>query len=177
MKLETKLSYIAKMAKHREDENWAFRTFLKALDMDDKSLDAIVHRIHDEVSGQIDCTKCGNCCNESRPTLNPDDVKRFAIGLELTETAFRETHLRPVDIDSNEFVFTGIPCQFLDGKRCGHYELRPTACADYPHLHRSGFRGRLMSVVFNYEICPIVYNVYERLKSELWPKKQPIVEW
>lgn len=172
MKIETKLSRIAKMAKKREDENWTFRSFLKSHDMEDKDLDAIVHRIHDEVASQIDCTKCGNCCKEIRPTLDSEDARRFAIGLEMPEAEFVETHLDPVDVANKELMFKGLPCQFLDGKRCSHYELRPTACVDYPHLHKPGFRRRLMNVVFNYETCPIVYNVYEQLKQELWPPER-----
>ncbi len=27
-----------------------------------------------------------------------------------------------------------------------------------------------MSVIENYSICPIVFNVYERLKTEIWRK-------
>ena len=30
------------------------------------------------------------------------------------------------------------------------------------------FRSRLYGVLANYEICPIVFNVFERLKDEVW---------
>lgn len=170
-KIEIDLSRIATMAKTREDENWAFRIFLKSLEMRNSELDAIVHGIQEAVASQIDCTQCGNCCKEIRPTLDAEDVQRFAIGLEMTVDEFSGAHLNPVDIDNNELMFKELPCQFLDGTQCSQYDLRPAACRDFPHLHKSGFRDRLISVVFNYETCPIVYNVYERLKLELWTQE------
>ena len=51
----------AEMAKERDEENWEFRAFLKQYDMAPKEIDAIVHRITDEVTSQIDCIKCANC--------------------------------------------------------------------------------------------------------------------
>jgi hypothetical protein len=68
------LEYIKEMAKERDEENWEFRAFLKQLDMAPKEIDAIVHRIADEVTSQIDCTKCANCCKQIRPILDKDDV-------------------------------------------------------------------------------------------------------
>ncbi|MBW1737720.1 MAG: hypothetical protein JRJ69_09220 [Deltaproteobacteria bacterium] len=51
---------------------------------------------------------------------------------------------------------------------CSHYELRPEACRSFPHLHKEEFVSRLMGVIQNYAVCPIIFNVYERLKNELW---------
>jgi hypothetical protein len=67
MEIETNLKRIEQLAEENEDENWAFRSFLKQLDIGRKDLDAIVHRINDEVSAQIDCTTCGNCCKRIKP--------------------------------------------------------------------------------------------------------------
>ena len=38
----------------------------------------------------------------------------------------------------------------------------------FPHLHKEEFIFRLWGVVENCPICPIVFNVYEQLKDELW---------
>ncbi|MFC1975620.1 hypothetical protein ACFLXQ_04415 [Chloroflexota bacterium] len=78
MVIETDLKYIEAMAAERADENWKFRIFLKQLDMDTQELDAIVHQITDEVSSQIDCTKCANCCKQVRPVLDKDDISGSA---------------------------------------------------------------------------------------------------
>ena len=60
--MEIDLKHIEEMAEERADHNWEFRTFLKQFDIGVKELDAIVHQINEEVSSQIDCTKCANCC-------------------------------------------------------------------------------------------------------------------
>jgi len=50
---------------------------------------------------------------------------------------------------------------------------RPRACRSYPHLHKDHFRSRLIGVSGNYSIRPIVFNVYERLKADLWHPRRP----
>ena len=47
-----------------------------------KEIDAIVREIVAEVTSQIDCTKCANCCHQIRPVLDKDDVSKFALGLK-----------------------------------------------------------------------------------------------
>ena len=61
MEIEKDLKIIESVAREKDDENWEFRSFLKQHDYGIDKLDAIVHRITDEVSAQIDCTQCGNC--------------------------------------------------------------------------------------------------------------------
>lgn len=168
MKIETDLKYIAKIAKQKDDENWEFRSFLKAHDMDDAELDAIVRRLNEQITAQIDCTECGNCCKQSRPTLDTDDVTRFAIGLEMSVEEFQAKHLRPDEDEAGNYEFTGLPCQFLAHNLCTNYEYRPESCMSFPHLHKDGFRRRLFGMMLNYEICPIIFNVYEQLKIQLW---------
>ena len=172
MRVETDLKRIAKMAKKKDDENWAFRSYLKVHDIENDELDKIVHRLNEEISAQIDCTQCGNCCREIRPVLDNQDISRFAISLDMSPKKFREAHVCEDDDGSGDLVFTELPCQFLDGKECSNYAYRPKDCHSYPHLHKPDFRARIWGVINNYEICPIVYNVYERLKVELWPKKR-----
>ena len=56
---------------------------------------------------------------------------------------------------------------FLNDNKCTQYDSRPVNCALYPHLHKKDFVFRLIGVVNNYSICPIVFNVYEALKNKL----------
>ena len=42
----------------------------------------------------------------------------------------------------------------------------------YPHLQKEDFVFRLAQAVSNCSICPIAFNVYERLKAELWHRPQ-----
>lgn len=168
MKIETDLERIALLGEERDDENWDFRAFLKQLDIDQRELDAIVHRINDEVSAQIDCTTCGNCCKQIKPVLDMPDVSEFASGLNIPVSKIQVNYLEPDPERPSHFYFNALPCPFLKDNRCTNYDYRPQDCRSYPHLHKDGFLFRLMGVIGNYSICPIVFNVYERLKEELW---------
>ena len=167
MKIEKDLKTIERIAKEKEEENWDFRAFLKQLDMEMDELDSIVHRINDEVSAQIDCTECGNCCKQVRPSLDEEDISRFAFGLKISGDELREEYLAQDSDEPSKHLFNALPCPFLADNMCTNYECRPKACSSYPHLHKDKFVTRLWGVVENYAICPIVFNVYERLKNEL----------
>lgn len=60
--IELNLKKIGKFGEQRLDENLEFRTVLKGQDPDE--IDRIVHQLNWNISSQIDCTKCGNCCKE-----------------------------------------------------------------------------------------------------------------
>ncbi len=167
MKLQTDPKIVAKLAEELEDENWSFRTFLKNSDLGIKKLDAIVHAHYEEVSEQIDCLACGNCCREALPSLKASDIARLAAGMKLPKAEVIERFLVPGE-EKNTFTFNKMPCPLLSGKRCTVYESRPDTCRSYPHLHKKEFVFRLFQVVANCSICPIVFNVFERLKDELW---------
>ena len=64
-------------------------------------------------------------------------------------------------------MFARTPCPLLDGTRCSCYKDRPKDCRSYPHLHEKEMTTRLLGVLGNAEVCPIVYNVLENLKAEL----------
>jgi Fe-S-cluster containining protein len=166
--IEIDLRRIEEMGKERAEENWEFRTFLKQLEMDTGELDAIVHQITAEVSSQIDCTKCANCCKQVRPVLDKGDVSEFALGLKMSVPELKGKYLKLHEDSPSKYEFNELPCPFLKDDRCSNYECRPKDCRSYPHLHKDELVFRLWGVVENYSICPIVFNVYERLKAELW---------
>ena len=169
MKIETDLKKIKETAQEKEDENWEFRSFLKGYDIEVEELDSIVHRLFELVSMEIDCTTCGNCCKEVSPALDQEDIEILAHGLGTSIDQFRQQFLVENDKNFSEgLIFNKKPCPFLKGNLCSHYELRPEACRSFPHLHKEEFVSRLINVIQNYAVCPIVFNVYERLKKELW---------
>ena len=173
MKLQTDPKVVAKLAEEREDQNWRFRSFLKGVDLDIEELDAIVHRHYEAVSSQIDCCACGNCCREMLPVLLTSDVARLAVGLNLSEAQTIDRFL--VSEDQKEtLTFNKKPCPLLSGNRCTAYASRPDDCRSFPHLNKEGFVFRLIQAVENYSICPIVFNVFERLKTELWCKSDDV---
>ena len=94
MGIEIDLKRIEERGKERAEENWEFRTFLKQLEMETGELDAIVHQITAEVSSQIDCTKCANCCKQVRPVLDKDDISEFALGLKMSVPELEGKYLK-----------------------------------------------------------------------------------
>jgi len=158
MELIIDIKEIEKLAAEREEENWQFRTFLKGLAIEE--LDTLVHRIYEEVASQIDCQACGNCCKNMRPALDQKDMKRLASHFSMSRDEFKAEYL--VKDSEGEFVVRKKPCPFLSGNLCSVYQDRPEACRSYPHLHKKELVFRLMGVVSNCSVCPIVFNVYER---------------
>ena len=165
MKLETDLARIKGLAKKRDDQNWEFRTFLKWHD-GPIEIDSLVHDLYRKISSEIDCKQCANCCREIQPVLNEEDVRLFSEGLGLSVDKFTAQYLAPVK-NSSELRFNKKPCPFLKENLCGNYEHRPEDCRSYPHLHKDRFVSRLMGMFWNCSVCPIVFNVLERLKREV----------
>ncbi|MCF8142773.1 MAG: YkgJ family cysteine cluster protein [Deltaproteobacteria bacterium] len=174
MKLQTNPKVVARLAAEHEEDNWGFRSFLKGVDLEIEELDAIVHRHYEAVSSRIDCCACGNCCREILPLLGASDVARLASGLDISETEMIDRFLVREEED-HTFTFSKRPCPFLSGNRCTAYEFRPDDCRSFPHLHKSEFVSRLIQVVQNCAICPIVFNVFERLKDEF--RREPDIVW
>ena len=167
MNIETNPERVKELASQKEDKNWDFRTFLKGIDLSTEELDAIVDRHYHEVSQHIDCCACGNCCKTLLPDLSPDDMEHLAGALGLSRDDLIKQHLTRAE-ERRQYTFKSTPCPFLSENRCTVYDARPDACRSYPHLHKKGFVHRLIGVVQNCSICPIVFNVLERLKEDLW---------
>ena len=166
MELQTDPKVVAQLAAEREDANWRFRKFLKGVDLESEELDAIVHRHYEHVARQIDCCACANCCREMLPTLDDADVHRLAMGLGTEPGEIVARHL--TRDEDGDLTFNRRPCPMLSGNCCSVYEHRPDNCRSYPHLQKERFVFRLMQVVTNCSVCPIVFNVFERLKDEIW---------
>jgi len=157
---------IRRYAESMEDDNWRFRTFVKhRLVMPDDELDRVVQETTEAVSSHIDCTKCANCCRTMQVVVDAADADRLAKRLNMTAAAFAKRHMK-FDEHSDGYL-SSIPCPFLKENACTVYEDRPKACRDFPYLHASGFRTRMIMMIENTGICPIVYNTCERLKSTL----------
>ena len=171
MDIETDIERIKLLAEANEDENWRFRAYLKGSDLPIAALDRLVWRHLDEVAQQIDCCACANCCRVMSPQLSARDVKRLADHIGIQKAQLINDYLKPSD-EKGKYALAQIPCRFLHGQRCGVYDVRPDDCRSFPHLQKREFRSRLMDVIENCSICPIVYNVFERLKLELWGRRR-----
>lgn len=162
--MELDLDRIKQLSKKREEENFAFRSFLKI--QDSKKVDGIVHDIHNEINAQIDCTKCGNCCGELRPWVDDDDIERLANIDKIPKGEYIEKFVEKNESEGDRYL-KSMPCKYFDGKKCSIYPDRPGECRDYPFTHKDEFTSRLFGVIDDYVICPIVFNLYERLKREM----------
>ena len=168
MKIITDIDRIKQLSEQNDDDNWKFRSFLKMVDLDMDEVDAIVHRHYEDVASQIDCCACANCCRTMVPILSRADIVRMASALNMSEDEVVRDYLKPAE-ERGSFTFRSAPCPLLEGNRCTIYEARPENCRGYPHIQKDEFLTRLIGVIENCSVCPIVFNVYERLKAESWP--------
>jgi hypothetical protein len=163
--LELNLEKISRLSKSKADENYRFRSFLKMQDSD--KIDRIVHRLHREISEQIDCTLCGNCCNELSPLLSDAEIDRLVRIDSISKEEFIQKFVESDPVEGDNFL-KGNPCKYLCEKKCTIYSDRPEDCKSYPHTHKKGFNTRTLGMIGNYGICPIVFNIFERLKVEMY---------
>jgi Fe-S-cluster containining protein len=160
--LETNLSKIKRLAEVREDENYRFRSFLKGKDSD--KIDRIVHRLHDEISGKIDCLLCGNCCSRLAPRLDREEVETLALLEDINPESYIEKYC---ELDFGEINLETIPCRYWEDNKCSIYEHRPKECRLFPYTRKDDFISKLYSMIKYYKTCPIVFNLMERLKNEM----------
>ncbi|MEP6677249.1 MAG: YkgJ family cysteine cluster protein [Ferruginibacter sp.] len=163
MQPQTDLDIIGSLAVEREEENDAFRSFLKKQDI--KEIDQKVHQLNDIISAQIDCTQCGNCCKTLMISIDATEKKFFETHFNLSKEEAEEKYLSTA-VNGNA-IMCNMPCVFLEEKKCTVYENRFNDCRQFPHLHQDAFTNRLFSILRSYAMCPIVFNVVEELKKEL----------
>lgn len=164
--METDIGRIEELTRRGEDENRRFRNLLERCNLKTEEIDAIVHRHLREVSEQIECRECGNCCKVFRPELAPHDIVRLAGHLGIPKEEFIAEYIVEYETGKGLF-FKCAPCPFLRDNACTVYPGRPDVCRAYPTLHREGFIQNLGITFSNCSVCPIVYNVYDRVKMEI----------
>jgi len=161
---QTDLDIIAKKAIANEDENYDFLAWLKSRADDDK-VDDLVHKLNEKVSAAIDCTQCGNCCKTLVINVTQEEIIDLGKALKMPAAVVKEKYIEE-SLQGNCFMNT-MPCNFLSDNKCTIYTDRFTECRDFPHLHKPGFKHRLLGTIGHYGRCPIIYNVLEELKIEL----------
>lgn len=161
----TDLQFIKQSAATKEVENIQFRGFVKLeLPLSDRRLNSTVQETTAAVWEHVDCQSCANCCRMLHPVFSRAEVQRIATYRNTTVEAIRKRYLTS-DATTGRYTTKTLPCPFLEDNLCSIYEVRPAVCEHYPHLQRN-FRSRLWQVLDNAAVCPIVYNVLERLKKQ-----------
>jgi len=161
--LVTDRNFIKQQAEIKEEENDAFRSFLKSFNA--LELDKKVHEINNFVTPQIDCTVCGACCRQLMINVTPEENIQVANDLNISPQQFKDQYLE--ESMQGKLIINTIPCHFLADSKCTVYENRFTECRAFPHLHENNFKGRLFGTLVHYAMCPIIFNVIEQLKIEI----------
>ncbi len=164
--LSLDLSNIKTQAKEKEHENNAFAKFLRQFPS--STLDPLVAALSDEIEPTIDCKQCANCCKSLYAAAFEHELPALAHAKSTSVEAFKETFVKPY---KEAYYFTTKPCPMLCDNLCTAYNERPISCRTFPNLKGEHFKYRFQAVMEKYPICPIVFNVVERLKEALsFPK-------
>jgi hypothetical protein len=98
--------------------------------------------------------------------ITKEETDQLASHLQISETQLIDQYIE--QSEQGQMIINTIPCHFLKETSCSIYEHRFTECREFPHLHKPHFTGRLFGTMQYYEICPIIFNVVEKLKEDLY---------
>ena len=152
-------------AKKKENENLRFRTFLKC-NAEEETLDKQFKALHKELFADYDCSRCRNCCKMYCGAIPEEDIDKDAEHLGMKREKFIEQYLIR-DESRDSYKTQNVPCDFLkeDGE-CALGECRPENCKKYPYTNEPERLYSLYSVLEAVEVCPVAFEIYERLKQE-----------
>ncbi|NBC57408.1 MAG: YkgJ family cysteine cluster protein [Bacteroidetes bacterium] len=129
-----------------------------------KNLDRIMNDLHEKTFERMNCLDCANCCKTTSPIFTDRDIKRISNFLKLKPRQFEDQYLRKDE--DGDMVLQSSPCPFLfKDNTCMIYEVRPKACAEYPHTNRKKFYQITNLTLKNMSICPAAFEIVERLKT------------
>ena len=132
-----------------------------------KELDDFVHGLHIDAFNEFNCLDCANCCKTIGPRLIDKDIDRLAKHLKMKSSEFIDQYI--LTDEDGDYVFKDHPCPFLlPDNYCMVYESRPKACREYPHTDRKRFYQILNLSHKNCETCPVVYEIFEEMKTKHW---------
>jgi len=155
---------LSKEAKDKHIENKKF--FDKLKKKQPKNLDYIMLDLHKAEFKKTDCLQCANCCKTTGPLFTSADIERISKHLRQKPQQFINQYLR-IDEDQ-DYVLQNVPCAFLDSDNsCFIYEVRPKACAEFPHTNRKKFHQITDLTLKNLAICPAAFNIVEEMKKKI----------
>lgn len=138
--------------------------FSKLKSEKDGKIDQLFHKAHEDVFERVSCLTCANCCKTTGPLYTQKDIERIASYLKLKPGSFIEKYLK-ID-EEGDYILQNTPCVFLkDDNYCSIYEVRPKACAEYPHTDRRNQKQIFNLTLKNCEMCPAVFEIIEQVKS------------
>jgi Fe-S-cluster containining protein len=163
--MQKRLEQLPKLAEEAQKENKKY--FINLKKRTPKNLDYVMQELHNKEFAKTDCLDCGNCCKTTSPIFTDKDIERISKHLKMKVADFQNQYL---DRDEDNFmVLKTAPCSFLDesDNTCFIYDVRPKACAEYPHTGRRKFIQITDLTIANTSVCPAAYNIVEALKVRL----------
>ncbi|EAP86230.1 MULTISPECIES: YkgJ family cysteine cluster protein [Croceibacter] len=158
------IDQLPNLAKDKQQENKKF--FSKLKKKTPKHLDSLMVELHEEEFSRTDCLDCANCCKTTGPLFTNKDIERISKKFKQKPQQFIDQYLR-IDED-NDYVLQSVPCTFLDAENhCLIYDVRPKACAEFPHTDRKKFQQISNLTIKNVGICPAAYNIVEEMKKRI----------
>lgn len=145
----------------KEEENFAFRAYLKN-HADPEILDTHFLSLHNELFSTYDCNSCRNCCKKYEATFDEAEILEAANFLDMTVESFKEKYI----IDAfGEYQINAKPCHFLlEDNSCAIEPHKPDSCKQYPYTNQPERMSSLLSIVESSRVCPVVFEMIERLK-------------
>lgn len=96
------------------------------------------------------------------PILKAYDIKVISSKVGVTAAELKSRYL----IKTEEgYMIKQNPCPFLTESGCSVCDCRPENCREYPYTHKDEIVSRLTNLVENCGVCPVVYEIFERLKK------------
>ena len=155
---------VRESSEKNEKENLEFRTYLK-INANEKELDQQFYELHTELFEAYDCSKCRNCCKAYKGSILWADVRRDARHLHMPYRQFMEKYLEEED-DNGIYETKHIPCDFLnENNECILGECKPENCKKFPYTNQPERLQSLYSLIEAVSVCPVAYEIYERLKK------------
>lgn len=151
-------------AEKKWNENIDFRTFLKC-NAEEEELDRQFLELHQELFAVYDCGKCRNCCKMFYGMIPETDIEKDAAYLEISPEEFISRYLVKGETDE-EYQTKHKPCDFLEADgTCSLGECRPENCKKFPYTDQPERLQSLYSVLDAIEVCPVAFEIWERLKE------------
>lgn len=98
-----------------------------------------------------------------------EDIEQDAEKLNITKEQFIEFFLEPKTVEDEPDMYQTKhrPCDFLqeDGN-CKLGDCKPENCIKYPYTNQPHRLGSLFSVLDVISVCPVAFEIFERLKEE-----------
>lgn len=152
---------VQEAARLLEKENCRFRRYLKD-HVDEDRLDGQFYRLHRELFDTYDCSKCRNCCKVFYTVLCQEEIPPIAASLGVDNQEFIAKYLA----EGSDGYRLSPPCPFLSPEgRCDIADCKPGECRNFPYTDQPGRLWSLYSTMSFAEVCPVVFEMLERLKD------------